>query len=82
MNDRPLMCPQTAPGVQGKVESVLARLGRLKAETGRGTADGEDESDRQMVLFEWVSFIRRGRVRVLIPFQSAGKNQERPRVPI
>ena len=48
---RSLTCLQKAPGVQGKLESVLARLERFKAEPGSTVGD-EDESKRRTVLFE------------------------------
>jgi hypothetical protein len=39
-------------GSKGKVESILARLGRLKVKGG--TVDDEDESKWRRILFEWV----------------------------
>ena len=45
------------PGIQGRIDSVLARLGRLQVETG-SIAGGGDEFKQQTVLFEWVSFAR------------------------
>jgi len=38
-----------------KIETILARLGRLKDELGNAAGDG-GESNRRTILFEWVSF--------------------------
>jgi len=46
----PLTRSQRSPGIRGKIESALARLGRLGAEAG-ATGSG-DELERQTVLFE------------------------------
>lgn len=67
----PLMCRQKVPGIlQGKIESVLARLGRLNVELG-GTVGDKDESKRRTLLFEWVSFAPCERAFVLIPTQDS-----------
>jgi len=45
-----LTCWQRLPGIRGKIESALARLGRLRVEAD--AMDDDDEFDRQMILFE------------------------------
>jgi len=51
------------PVVRGKIETILARLGRLKDELGNAGDGGE--SDRRRILFEWVSFDVCGRLSIL-----------------
>ena len=54
----PLTYRQEAPGVKEKIESMLARLGRLTAEDG--SVGDQDESKRKLILFECVSLIHHG----------------------
>ena len=49
----PLTHRQKVPGAQGKIKSVLARLGRLRVEHGSAVSEGEHK--RRTVLFECVS---------------------------
>jgi len=51
-------------GVRRKIETILARLGRLKDELGNAAGDG-GESNRRKNLFEWVSFDLCGRSSIL-----------------
>ena len=64
-----LTCQQTMPGVKGKIESVLARLGRFGVEQGSAVGD-EGEFKRRTTLFEWVQFIDCERAFMLTPPQS------------
>ena len=49
------MCWQKLPGIKGKIVSVLARLDRLRA--GASTTNDVEESQRRVVLFEWVFLV-------------------------
>ena len=42
------------PGIRGKIEAILARLGRFKLDLEYTVGDG-DESKRRATLFEWVT---------------------------
>ena len=58
-----LMCRQKAPGIKGKIQPALSRLGRLKVEGG--VSGDEREPKQRRILFEYVSSMAYERVCIL-----------------